>query len=91
VCILVVLFLSPPFVSSVRQSSNPESGNVEIQLDLKSEKWERKWMTFDESVIYFYRDSLSRDKEWLSISMDKVISFRADNVSPLLLLDSFCL
>jgi hypothetical protein len=76
------------FSFNFRQSSNPESGNVEIQLDLKSEKWERKWMTFDESILYFNRDSLStRDKEWLSISMDKVISFRADNASPLVLVN----
>jgi hypothetical protein len=45
-------------------------------------------MTFDESILYFNRDSLStRDKEWLSISMDKVISFRADNASPLVLVN----
>lgn len=62
-----------------RQNSSPESGYVEVQHE-KSDKWEKLWMAFNESVLNFYSDPISRTDSF-SVPMDKVISFRADDNS----------
>jgi hypothetical protein len=54
----------------------------------KSDKWERKWMVFDESALNFYKGPINREG-YFTISMDKVISFRAD-VSPRISISSGC-
>jgi hypothetical protein len=43
----------------------------------KSDIWERKFMVFDESGLHFYKGRTNSEGSF-TISMDKVISFRAD-------------
>eukprot|EP00599_Poterioochromonas_sp_BG-1_P005644 CAMPEP_0173144310 /NCGR_PEP_ID=MMETSP1105-20130129/7153_1 /TAXON_ID=2985 /ORGANISM="Ochromonas sp., Strain BG-1" /LENGTH=712 /DNA_ID=CAMNT_0014057959 /DNA_START=152 /DNA_END=2291 /DNA_ORIENTATION=+ len=63
-----------------RQNSTNENGFVEVS-DNNSGQWTKKWMSYDESVLYFYKDPLTKDQDSFRIPMDKVISFRADNVN----------
>lgn len=70
------------FSSVHRQSSNPESGFVELQVE-KSNKWDRKYVTFDNGSLKFFKDALSRDNPEVTILMDRVVSLRTD-VSDLL-------
>lgn len=51
---------------------------VSVERPDKIDHWTKKWMSYDESVLNFYKDPLKKDQDSFSIPMDKVISFRAD-------------
>jgi hypothetical protein len=67
-------------------SSNRETGYLELKSpELHTDKWTRKWFVFEDGVLSYADEPMSSKDEYRTISMEKVISLRAD-VSPLSLL-----
>jgi hypothetical protein len=63
-----------------RMSSSKVEGWLETKIG-RAERWERKWVVFDDGVLYFstQKEAARDDSEAVTqISMDRVISLRTD-------------
>lgn len=63
-----------------RMSSSKVEGWLETKIG-RAERWERKWVVFDDGVLYFstQKEAARDDNEVVTqIPMDRVISLRTD-------------
>ena len=62
-----------------RQSSNREDGYLDIRFGRGVDsKWERKWVVFEDSILYFGDSPTTPMDECQQVAMDTVISVRTD-------------
>lgn len=62
-----------------RQSSNREDGYLEIRFGRGVDsKWERKWVVFEDSILYFGDSPMTPLDECQQVPMDTVIAVRTD-------------
>ena len=60
-----------------RQSSSREEGMLDIKLSYTG-NWEKKWVVFDDGVLYLSDSAIEYGQSSLKIAMDRVISIRTD-------------
>ena len=60
-----------------RQSSSREEGMLDIKLSYTG-NWEKKWVVFDDGVLYLSDSAIEYGQNSLKIAMDRVISIRTD-------------